>query len=120
MNAARELRETEIKQKRIFNEMSELYHANYDDAYSLRYRERFLFPPLLGDLDLRGKSVLEAMCGAGSVTQHLLARGARVTGVDISERFIEIFAKNWPGSQAICASVAPSGRQGSGPPPGGS
>jgi SAM-dependent methyltransferase len=40
--------------------------------------------------DLRGKAVLDAGCGEGYNTRILARRGARMTGVDISERMIEL------------------------------
>lgn len=41
---------------------------------------------LLGDLD--GKEVLDAGCGQGYLSRMLAARGARVTGIDLSPRLI--------------------------------
>src|SRR5262249_41083212 len=40
--------------------------------------------------DVRGKDVLDAGCGEGYNTRILAQRGARMTGVDISERMIEL------------------------------
>jgi SAM-dependent methyltransferase len=40
--------------------------------------------------DLRGRQVLDAGCGEGSNTRILARRGARMTGVDISERMIDL------------------------------
>jgi len=40
--------------------------------------------------DLRGLNVLDAGCGEGHNTRILARRGARLTGVDISERMIEL------------------------------
>jgi SAM-dependent methyltransferase len=41
---------------------------------------------LLGDLD--GQAVLDACCGQGYYSRKLAARGARVTGIDLSPRLI--------------------------------
>lgn len=38
--------------------------------------------------DLRGKRVLDAGCGPGAYSEMLAARGARVTGIDVSERML--------------------------------
>jgi len=46
------------------------------------------FLALIGDL--HGKDVLDAGCGEGYNTRILARRGARITGVDISERMIEL------------------------------
>ncbi len=40
--------------------------------------------------DLSGKTVLDAGCGEGHNTRLLARSGARMTGVDISERMIEL------------------------------
>jgi 2-polyprenyl-3-methyl-5-hydroxy-6-metoxy-1,4-benzoquinol methylase len=40
--------------------------------------------------DLRGRQVLDAGCGEGHNTRILARRGVRMTGVDISERMIEL------------------------------
>ena len=46
------------------------------------------FVAFLGDLD--GRDVLDAGCGEGYNARVLARRGARVTGIDISERMIEL------------------------------
>ena len=40
--------------------------------------------------EVRGKTVLDAGCGTGYLARQLSARGARVTGVDFSEKMIDI------------------------------
>ena len=40
--------------------------------------------------DVQGKSILDAACGPGKYAEILLARGATVTGFDISPRMIEL------------------------------
>ena len=49
------------------------------------------FPALLLDLlgDIDGMHVLDAGCGQGYLSRMLVARGARVTGIDLSPRLIE-------------------------------
>ncbi len=55
-----------------------------------RHRARVLNNPAFLEFagDLRGKQVLDAGCGEGHNTRILARRGARLTGVDISERMI--------------------------------
>jgi SAM-dependent methyltransferase len=54
-------------------------------------REGFNNPAFLDFVgDLRGKQVLDAGCGEGHNTRLLARRGARMTGVDISARMIEL------------------------------
>jgi 2-polyprenyl-3-methyl-5-hydroxy-6-metoxy-1,4-benzoquinol methylase len=54
-------------------------------------RERLNNPTFLRLLgDLRGRDVLDAGCGEGYNTRLLARAGARVTGIDISERMIAL------------------------------
>jgi SAM-dependent methyltransferase len=50
---------------------------------------------LLGDLG--GKTVLDAGCGQGFLARQLAARGARVTGIDLSPRLIALAREQDPG-----------------------
>jgi 2-polyprenyl-3-methyl-5-hydroxy-6-metoxy-1,4-benzoquinol methylase len=54
--------------------------------------------PLLGNL--MDQEVLDAGCGEGFLARILAARGARVTGIDISPRLIEM-ARSKPGTERI-------------------
>jgi 2-polyprenyl-3-methyl-5-hydroxy-6-metoxy-1,4-benzoquinol methylase len=50
-----------------------------------------LLPPLLELLgDITGRRVLDAGCGEGYLARVLAARGAHVTGIDLSPRLIEL------------------------------
>jgi 2-polyprenyl-3-methyl-5-hydroxy-6-metoxy-1,4-benzoquinol methylase len=51
---------------------------------------------LLGDLN--GKVALDAGCGPGVLAQVMAARGARVTGIDLSPRLIEMAREQDPGN----------------------
>ena len=47
--------------------------------------------PMLAFLgDLQGREVLDACCGEGFFSRVLAARGARVTGIDLSPRLVEM------------------------------
>jgi ubiquinone/menaquinone biosynthesis C-methylase UbiE len=46
--------------------------------------------------DVRGRKVLDAGCGTGYLSKHASDRGALVTGVDFSDRMIEIARANHP------------------------
>jgi len=62
-------------------------------------RNRFLnSDPILWSFagDVAGHAVLDAGCGTGYLTRQLAARGAMVTGVDFSERMIEIARSRSP------------------------
>jgi SAM-dependent methyltransferase len=53
-----------------------------------------ILPPLLAQLgDVAGQDVLDAGCGEGYLSRILAARGARVTGVDLSPRLVELAGK---------------------------
>jgi SAM-dependent methyltransferase len=49
------------------------------------------------------------MCGTGETTAYLLARGARVVGLDISEQEIALFRQRWPTCSALCGSIFATG-----------
>src|SRR5215472_4597559 len=52
-----------------------------------------ILTPLLAQLgDVTGQEVLDAGCGEGYLSRILAARGARVTGVDLSPRLVELAA----------------------------
>ncbi len=52
------------------------------------YHNNPAFLAFLGDLG--GRQVLDAGCGEGYNTRILARRGARMTGIDISERMVEL------------------------------
>jgi len=60
--------------------------AGYDPFRDLYHHPTFF--ELAGDLS--GRDVLDAGCGEGRTARILARQGARVTGVDISERMIEL------------------------------
>lgn len=95
----------EERQKAHYDRIADAYELHYSDEYSLRYRARFINEPLTRGIDVAGRDLLEALCGAGTVTQHLLALRANVTGLDISPKMLERFRERWPGCDAILASI---------------
>lgn len=62
-----------------------LYNAHYDRPTCLR---------LLGEV--AGRSVLDAACGPGLYAEELVARGARVRGLDQSPRMVELARQRVP------------------------
>jgi SAM-dependent methyltransferase len=92
-------------QQAHYNEIGAEYEAHYDDPSAREYRARFIDQPLLDGIDLAGRDVLEAMCVTGMTTRGLLARGANVTGLDISDACITSFRQRWPQCRAVQASI---------------
>lgn len=99
----------EEAQKAHYDEIIAKYDQHYGDPCSLAYRDRFINQPMFDGLDLDGRNVLEAMCGSGMTTQALLSRGARVTGLDISEMAIRFFGERWPQCDIAATSLIRSG-----------
>ncbi len=99
----------EAAQRQHYNRIAAAYETHYDDPSARRYRARFIEGPMLDGIDLEGREVLEAMCVSGMTTPGLLARGARVTGLDISEACIAAFRTRWPQCRAVCASITRTG-----------
>jgi SAM-dependent methyltransferase len=62
-----------------------LYNAHYDRPACLR---------LLGDVS--GRTVLDVACGPGLYAAELVTRGARVIGLDLSPRMVELARERVP------------------------
>jgi SAM-dependent methyltransferase len=97
--------DAETLQRTHFDGIASKYSAHYGDRWSQRYRLAFINGPLLDDLNLAGARVIEAMCGSGETTGYLLAKGAKVIGIDISPDQMEAFRSRFPNCQAICSSI---------------
>ncbi len=50
-----------------------------------------------GDATSRGALALDLACGTGDIAARLAARGARVVGLDITHRMLQLAAPKWPG-----------------------
>lgn len=75
---------------RYWDENADVW-ANHVRQGGNAYREYFNNPAFFEFMgDLSGKAVLDAGCGEGYNTRLLARSGARMTGVDISERMIEL------------------------------
>lgn len=105
----RSLDRSERLQQEHYDEIATEYEAHYSDACSLEYRNRFIYEQMFNGMDLTGMKVLDAMCGAGQTTEHLLLRNAHVTGLDISEAVIDSFGTRWQGCSVVCRSLLDSG-----------
>lgn len=101
--------DAEAAQRDHYDRIAGEYETHYDDPSARDYRRQFIEEPMLGGIDLAGRQVLEAMCVSGMTTAGLLDRGARVTGLDISEACMAAFRRRWPQCQAVCASITNTG-----------
>ena len=99
----------ENKQSKHQDQLEEEYERHYSDPCSMAYRLRFFNEPMMAGISLRGQKVLDAMCGAGQMTDYLLSGGALVTGLDISEKAIEHFRKKCPQAHAMVGSILDTG-----------
>jgi len=52
-----------------------------------------------------GSRVLDVACGTGVLFEDYLARGAKVTAVDISPEMVKIAARKFPQVQVLCGDV---------------
>src|SRR5688500_1423935 len=74
-----------------YNKIAAEYEAHYSDKCSLDYRRQFIYGPMFEGIDFAGMKVLDAMCGSGQTTEHLLMGKAQVTGLDISSSVVDSF-----------------------------
>ncbi len=103
------LDESQRKQRLLYDRITDETHACWTDKYSRLYVNRFMSRFLFRGVPLAGKNVLDAACGSGGLTEYLIAAGATVTGLDISERTIASYAGRFPGSHAVCRSIFATG-----------
>jgi len=102
------LLDAERLQQDHYDRIGHEYNEHYCDKWSLQYREEFICRPMFARIELENLKVLDAMCGRGPLTRYLLARGASVTGLDISSTELDAFQKLWPTCGTICASALDS------------
>lgn len=100
---------TDRQQQAHYDNIAADYEAHYSDECSLEYRRQFIYEPMFAGLDLSGMKILDAMCGSGQTTEYLLARGAEVTGLDISNEVIDAFRARWTNTHAVKRSLLDSG-----------
>ncbi|EQD34161.1 Methyltransferase type 11 [mine drainage metagenome] len=87
--------EDEVKNK--YNSIASEFHR-LRSTNGLFYNEFLDIPNTLKAFgSLRGKSVLDIACGPGLYAKKLKARGAKVSGIDISDKEIEIARRNYKG-----------------------
>lgn len=92
-------------QARHYDSIARDYADHYADKTSRKYREKFIYPRMFAQIDLRGKRVLDAMCGMGTTSEFVISQGAKATAIDISCEFIEIVKSTLPEVEALESSV---------------
>lgn len=76
--------------QRRWDKGAEIWNANYG-KYGDSYRQNIFNPALFSLIgEVRNKKILDAGCGNGYFSRLLAEHGARVTGVDLSSKFVEI------------------------------
>ena len=55
--------------------------------------------------DVAGVSVLDVGCGKGAFSRRLMSAGAKVSGIDITDEFVEVAARNVPAAEFKAASA---------------
>ncbi len=79
---------TKEKIRNAYEALAESYDARIDEKPHNAYYDR---PNTLALLpDVTGRDVLDAACGPGKYAELLLARGALVTGFDLSPKMVEL------------------------------
>lgn len=92
------------RQKEYYNAIAQEYDAHHSHHYALRYKYE-LCRDILNGIPLEGMNVLDALCGGGEMTGFFLENGAKVQGLDISEKCCEIYAKRFPDCPVQCVSM---------------
>lgn len=100
---------SETLQKEHYDRIGAEYDSHYNDSYSQKYMRRFVFEPMFAGVELNNKFVLEAMCGGGQITEYLLNKNAKVTGLDISPQQTTNFKRRHSQADVLCGSILNSG-----------
>lgn len=91
--------EDSLRQKVHYERIHDEYEAHYYDRYSLSYREQFILDPLLADVNLNDRDVLDVASGSGHNTLLLRRHFPRMraVGLDISDSACEAYRRTTGG-----------------------
>jgi ubiquinone/menaquinone biosynthesis C-methylase UbiE len=81
---------------KAYEEMADSYDAMIDHKPHNAYYDRPNTLKLI--TEVKGKSILDAACGPGKYAEILIAKGAEVTGFDLSPRMVELAERRNKGS----------------------
>ena len=100
------LTRSEIAQKEYYNRIAEEYDRHFANVNALKYRYT-VYDQAFKNVNLRGASVLDAMCGGGEATAYFLRHGSTVTGLDISEACCRIYSQRYAkqNCKVVCSSI---------------
>ncbi len=77
--------------RKTYNKIADDWHKDFsDDTWWIKGVNQFI------KLIKKGGSVLDVGCGSGLKSKYLISKGFDVTGIDISDKMIEIARKNYP------------------------
>ncbi len=96
-------------QRAHYDRIAESFEVHYSDPWSHRYRRQFINEPLTRGIELRGRRVLDAMCGSGQMAAYLVEAGAHVTGLDVSSHVLMQFGAKLPQAVPVQGSILDSG-----------
>jgi SAM-dependent methyltransferase len=87
------------RQRQHYERIHDAYEAHYYDAWSMRYRRRFMYDFLLSGLELDGLLVADLACGSGHNSLELKRRfpGVRTHGFDVSPSACAAYRANTGG-----------------------
>jgi SAM-dependent methyltransferase len=87
-----------VSQEPDFDSVRRFYDDEYYTADEIRAGHATWHDQVIADRlgSLQGKAVLDVACGLGTWLELLHARGARVSGIDISERAIASCSRRFP------------------------
>lgn len=88
----------------FYNQIADSFE-DIANPYDTNRRKEVVFKDFLGNVDIRGKRLLDAGCGFGAFSSEACARGAQVTAVDIADGLIARVSARLPGVKALPASI---------------
>ncbi|MBF0234433.1 MAG: class I SAM-dependent methyltransferase, partial [Desulfamplus sp.] len=96
-------------QKDFFEIIGDQYLLHYNDHYSRIYRERFIYKPMVQNINLEGKIVLDAMCGSGQISEFVSMERCELHGLDISDKQMELYRRRFPDADCYVRSILDTG-----------
>ena len=100
---------SQFSQRELFDSIGEKYLRHYDDKESRLYRKNFIYTPLVKNIEMGGKRVLDAMCGSGQLSEFLIRENCDLHGLDLSEKQVGLYKKRFPSVPARVSSILDSG-----------